>query len=68
MSENELIELGIEIYIQRIKKCKEIYLRILENLPKNFEQKIYKIKDREIFQSILTNFTPALEQKMLKKI
>lgn len=67
MSKNELIEQGIENYIQRIKKCKEIYLRILEDLPKSFEQKIYKIEDRELFQSILTNFTPALEQKNAKE-
>ena len=45
MEEREIIEAGFEKYIQRIKKCKDIYIQLLERLPKDFKEKIYKIID-----------------------
>lgn len=67
MEEREIIEAGFEKYIQRIKKCKDIYIQLLERLPKDFKEKIYKIEDRETFNLVLSTFSSALEQKNAKE-
>ena len=67
MDEKQMLEIGIENYIQRIKKCKEIYMKLIEDMPKNSNEKIYRIQDRDIFNLIISSFTPALEQENAKE-
>ena len=65
--DKEIITQGFENYIKRIKECKEIYLHLLDNLPKNFEESIYEIRDRETFNEVISTFAPSLEQKNAKE-
>lgn len=54
---------GMNHYIERIKRSKEIYLEILEKIPTNDNEKIYKIQDRELFSKIIANFVTSLNQE-----
>lgn len=63
MDEKESIISGMENYIKRIKKCEKTYEEVLDNIPKDFKEKIYKITDRNLFSKIIRNFVTALEQE-----
>ncbi len=54
---------GINNYIERIKRSEEIYLEILEKIPTNYNEKIYKIQDRELFNKVISNFVTSLNQE-----
>lgn len=54
---------GMNHYIERIKRSEEIYLEILEKMPTNNNEKIYKIQDRELFSKIIANFVTSLNQE-----
>lgn len=63
MIEKEILINGMNNYIQRIKNCENIYLEILNNIPKEYSEKIYKITDRKLFNKVISNFVTALEQE-----
>lgn len=54
---------GMNHYIERIKRSEEIYLEILEKIPTNDNEKIYKIQDRELFNKVIANFVTSLNQE-----
>ncbi len=54
---------GMNNYIERIKRSEEIYLEILEKIPTNYKEKIYKIQDRELFNKVISNFVTSLNQE-----
>lgn len=60
---NSLIN-GMENYIKRIKRCEGIYEEILESLPKDYKEKVYKITDRSLFNKIILNFVTGLNQEV----
>lgn len=63
MNESQKLIKGMDNYIQRIKRCEEIYLKILENIPQDSSEKIYKIHDRDLFNEVISNFVTSLEQE-----
>lgn len=63
MDESQKLIKGMDNYIQRIKRCEEIYLKILENIPQDSSEKIYKIDDRSLFNEVISNFVTSLEQE-----
>lgn len=54
---------GMNNYIERIKRSEEIYLGILEKIPTDYNEKIYKIQDRELFNKVISNFVTSLNQE-----
>ena len=61
MNRNSLIR-GMDNYIERIKRCEDIYLEILDSIPSDYEGTIYKISDRALFNKVMRNFVTALDQ------
>lgn len=53
---------GMNNYIERIKRSEEIYLEILDKIPIDYNEKIYKIQDRELFNKVILNFVTSLNQ------
>lgn len=60
--EQNLIK-GMDKYIERIERCKKTYKKLLECIPKDYKQKIYKIADRKLFNEAILNFVTALNQE-----
>lgn len=63
----EILAKGFNSYIERVKKCEKIYLQLLDIIPKDFNEDVYYISDRETFNEIISVFGPALEQKNAKE-
>lgn len=63
MKDKELLIKGMDNYIERIKRCENIYLEILDSIPKDYTETIYRIKDRGLFNKIILNFVTALDQE-----
>lgn len=63
MNEKEIIIKGMNNYIRRIEKCEKTYEEVLDSIPKDYKEKIYKITDRNLFSKILLNFVTALNQE-----
>ncbi len=63
MNERELFVRGTNKYIDRIKREQEIYLEVLDSIPSDYQEKIYKIKSRDLFNKIIYNFVTALDQE-----
>ncbi len=61
MNRNYLIR-GMNNYIERIKRCEDIYLEILDSIPNDYKGTIYKITDRTLFNKVMLNFITALDQ------
>ena len=59
---SELIR-GMENYIKRIKKCEEFYKELLDSIPKDNKDDIYKITKRSLFNKVIKNFVTALDPK-----
>lgn len=62
METKDLLINGMNNYIERIKRCEDIYLEVLNNIPKDHKEKIYKISDKDLFNKIILNFVTALNQ------
>ena len=52
---------GINNYIRRIEKCKEVYADVIDSMPKD-NNKIYKITDKDMFEKVMVNFVTGLTQ------
>ena len=63
MAEKEILINGMNNYIERIKRCEDIYTEIIDNIPTNYNEKIYKISDRALFNKVISNFVTSLEQE-----
>lgn len=63
MNEKEIIVKGMNNYIKRIKMCEKTYEEVLDSIPKDYKEKIYKITDRNLFSKVLLNFVTALNQE-----
>lgn len=63
MNEKEIIVKGMNNYIKRIERCEKTYEEVLDSIPKDTSEKIYKITDRNLFSKILLNFVTALNQE-----
>lgn len=63
METREILINGMNNYIERIYRCEKVYLEILDNIPANYKEKIYKITDRALFNKIISNFVTALNQE-----
>lgn len=63
MKTREILINGMNNYIERIKRCEDIYLEVLDSVPSDFKETIYKITDRELFNKIIFNFVSALDQE-----
>lgn len=64
MNEKEIIVKGMNNYIKRIERCEKTYEEVLDSIPKDTSEKIYKITDRNLFSKILLNFVTALNQEI----
>ena len=62
MNKNIIVN-GMNNYIKRIEACEKIYLELLESIPSDFNDKIYKITDRDLFNKIIANFATVLSQE-----
>lgn len=62
MEVKELLVNGTNKYIERIKREQEIYLEVLNSIPNDFQEKVYRIESRELFNKIIYNFVTALDQ------
>lgn len=65
MKENTMIN-GMNNYIKRIEESKKIYLELLESIPNDASGKIYEIKDKALFNKIISTFVTALNQDKAK--
>lgn len=63
MNEKEIIVKGMNNYIKKIERCEKTYEEVLDSIPKDTSEKIYKITDRNLFSKILLNFVTALNQE-----
>ena len=63
MKNKDILINGMNNYIERIKRCEDIYLEILNNIPDNYNDTIYRITDRNLFNKVMYNFVTALSQK-----
>lgn len=63
MNTSEILIKGMDNYIKRIKRCEDTYVEILNNIPKDYNEKIYKIEDRELFNKVISNFVTSLNQE-----
>lgn len=63
MKEKEELICGMDCYIERIKRCEKIYLEILDRIPTDDTEKIYRITDKKLFNQIIANFVTALDQE-----
>jgi len=59
----ETIETGMNSYISRIEKTKNLYKKILESIPANYEETIFEIKNKELFEEIIKTFITGLDPK-----
>lgn len=55
------IENGINNYLSRIKRIKQIYIEVLDKVP-NDNSPVWNIKDRNMFNKIILNFITGLDQ------
>ena len=63
MKTREILINGMNNYIERIKRCEDTYLEVLDNIPEEYNDKIYKITDRQLFNKVISNFVTALNQE-----
>ena len=63
MNEKESIIKGMNNYIRRIERCEKTYEEILDSIPEYYNEKIYKITDRNLFSKTILNFVTALNQE-----
>lgn len=63
METREILINGMNNYIERIRRCERVYLEVLDNIPANCNEKIYKITNRVLFNKIISNFVTALNQE-----
>ena len=54
---------GIENYLKRIKKCENLYLDLINSIPKTYDEKIYRLQDKGLFYEILLNFVTGLDNE-----
>ena len=54
---------GMNNYIERIKRCEDVYLEVLGSIPAKYDRKIYRITDRVLFNKVISNFVTALNQE-----
>jgi hypothetical protein len=55
--------MGIDNYIDRLKKCAKIYNDVIKIIPNDYNESIYKIDNRIMFNKIIANFVSALNPK-----
>lgn len=55
------IENGINNYLSRIKRIRQIYIEVLDKVP-NDNSPVWNIKDRNMFNKIILNFITGLDQ------
>ena len=63
MNKKEILINGMNNYIQKIKRMEQIYIEILEKIPQDYKEKIYKITDRTLFDKVISNFVTSLNQE-----
>lgn len=61
MRNDKLISLGVDKYIERIRNCEKIYNEIINNIPENYNNVIYRIDNLELFNKVMSNFVVALD-------
>lgn len=59
----DLIVKGMDNYIKRVEEIKKTYLELLDSVPKNIKEKIYRISDKKRFNKIISTFVTALSQE-----
>jgi len=63
MKVNSNFKMGIDNYIDRLKKCAKIYNDVIKIIPNDYNESIYKIDNRIMFNKIIANFVTALNPK-----
>lgn len=58
----KLIKSSMDNYIEKIRICEDIYCDVLQSIPDDFEENIFKIQNKELFNKIIMNFGPTLNQ------
>lgn len=67
MKVNKDFKKGLNNYIDRLKRCEDIYEEVILSIPDNCYQSIYRVKDRMLFEKIIFNFVTALDQSKAKE-
>ncbi|WP_296862237.1 hypothetical protein [uncultured Methanobrevibacter sp.] len=62
MDYKKLIKSSMDNYIEKIRICEDIYCDVLQSIPDDFEENIFKIQNKELFNKIIMNFGPTLNQ------
>lgn len=60
MENNMLFNNRVNNYIRRVTNCSKIYSEIINSIPDNYNEAVYRINDRDMVYNVLENFITGL--------